>query len=475
MDKQSKQRKNRISNEAKIYKRLSTELKRQQKASMPESLTPLEDEVRIMLPAPFLTMEFENFENLRAIHIDILREMLYYIREVLIKQLDPDYQGYNSLFRASDFSKNGKDLDIVMMLKDFHVSPKHYPKLRAALHILPTIPVWMPFLDGDKRKYKRITHLCDVYLPDEDEKIRNYVHITMEEEVARSFITMKFGYGEVGRIAQQNLSSKYSKRIYGILSRYKDLGGYTMSISEFRRVTGTRMKYEEWKDAENNILLIAKQDIDKHFSQGECDLSFTYQLIYNDKSQKTGEPSAIKFTIYSATTDMDRKLIVVEKGYMEQLEKFLKDELKLSDSICNMLMKRVTRENVKAAISTAINIKLKLDSGNVRLSMNYIIGAFNKFFETFVPPTDDKITPQGKWQKIQESIGKGRSSDVTVLFSQLMFKEYSEEANEIILVAPSREFAEKELAGNMQLLLNKVSEYFNDHVNIRFEYKNVND
>ena len=172
---------------------------------------------------------------------------------------------------------------------------------------------------------------------------------------------------------------------------------------------------------------------------------------------------------------MDRKLIVVEKGYMEQLEKFLKDELKLSDSICNMLMKRVTRENVKAAISTAINIKLKLDSGNVRLSMNYIIGAFNKFFETFVPPTNDKMTPQGKWQKIQESIGKGRTSDVTAIFKQLLFKEYDEEANKIILVAPSREFAEKELAGNQQLLLEKVSEYFNDEVQIGFEYKNVND
>ena len=144
----------------------------------------------------------------------------------MIKQLDPDYQGYNSLFKASDFSKNGKDLDIVMKLKDFQVSPQNYPKLRAALHILPMIPVWMPFEDGDKRKYKRITSLCDVFIPDESEKIRNYVHITMEEEVAKIFINMKFGYGEVGRIAQQNLTSKYSKRIYGLLSRYKENGGY---------------------------------------------------------------------------------------------------------------------------------------------------------------------------------------------------------------------------------------------------------
>ena len=475
MAKKRNHHKKRLSDEKELYKRMSIELQRQQKANMPESLAPLDGEVRIILPAPFLTMEFEDFKSLRAVHIDIIREMLYYIREVLIKQLDPDYQGYNSLFKASDFSKNGKDLDIVMKLKDFQVSPQNYPKLRAALHILPMIPVQMPFVDGDKRKYKRITSLCDVFIPDESEKIRNYVHITMEEEVAKIFINMKFGYGEVGRIAQQNLTSKYSKRIYGLLSRYKENGGYTMGIAEFRRVTGSALKYDEWKDAEKNILLFAKKDIDDHFSRGECDLSFTYRLIYNDKSKTSGEPDAIEYKIYSATTDMDRKLIVVEKGYMEQFEKFLKEELSLSESICKMIMKRVTRENVKAAISTAINIKLKIDSGDVRQSINYIIGAFNKFFETFVPVTEEsKLTPQDKWNKIQESIGKGRTSDVTALFSQLLFKDYNEESNEITIIAPSREFAEKNLADNMQLLLNKVNEYFNDQVKIKFEYKQTN-
>ena len=192
MAKKRNHHKKRLSDEKELYKRMSIELQRQQKANMPESLAPLDGEVRIILPAPFLTMEFEDFKSLRAVHIDIIREMLYYIREVLIKQLDPDYQGYNSLFKASDFSKNGKDLDIVMKLKDFQVSPQNYPKLRAALHILPMIPVWMPFEDGDKRKYKRITSLCDVFIPDESEKIRNYVHITMEEEVAKIFINMKY-------------------------------------------------------------------------------------------------------------------------------------------------------------------------------------------------------------------------------------------------------------------------------------------
>ena len=84
------------------------------------------------------------------------------------------------------------------------------------------------------------------------------------------------------------------------------------------------------------------------------------------------------------------------------------------------------------------------------------------------------MTPQDKWNKIQESIGKGRTSDVTALFSQLLFKDYNEESNEITIIAPSREFAEKNLADNMQLLLNKVNEYFNDQVKIKFEYKQTN-
>ena len=326
------------------------------------------------------------------------------------------------------------------------------------------IPVWMPFEDGDKRKYKRITSLCDVFIPDESEKIRNYVHITMEEEVAKIFINMKFGYGEVGRIAQQNLTSKYSKRIYGLLSRYKENGGYTMGIAEFRRVTGSALKYDEWKDAEKNILLFAKKDIDDHFSRGECDLSFTYRLIYNDKSKTSGEPDAIEYKIYSATTDMDRKLIVVEKGYMEQFEKFLKEELSLSDSICKMIMRRITRENVKAAISTAINIKLKIDSGDVRQSINYIIGAFNKFFETFVPVTEEnKLTPQDKWNKIQESIGKGQSHSVVEACSQILLDKYDEDTKELYLITSNMAKITEDIKS---IIRSRIDEYFGKDVKI---------
>ncbi|MBR1557179.1 MAG: replication initiation protein [Prevotella sp.] len=468
--------------EEKVYSDLSTEMKRQYKAGMPESLSPLDGEIKIMLPVPFLTMEFKEYidpetgkkKGFTSLHLDVMREMFYHIREVLIKQLDPTYQGYNSLFKASDFSKNGKDLFIPMKLKDFHVSPAHYKQLRSALEILPIIPVAIPFEDGQKRKYRRITHLCDVYIPEESEtKIRNYVNITIEEEVAKRLITMKFGFGEAGRKASQNLSSKYSKRIYDLLSTYKNLGGYTISTMEFKRMCGIANKYKNrWNKVEENILLLSKKEIDDHFSKGECDLSFTYRPLYHG-GKNVGEPDAIEFKIFSASSELDRKIIIIEKGYTEQFEKFLKEEFNLSPSLCKMFLKRVTGENVKSALSTAVNIKAALESGNVKQSQHYIITSLNNFFENFVPPVEENkdMPPMKKWQQITETVGKGSDAAVSQVISRLLFVSFDEGINTLYLQAPSPEFAKKEVAPHESILIGKVHEYFGKEVNIKFTYK----
>ena len=467
-------KKKQLSREEELYKKLSIEAKRQLRADNPQSLAPLDNEVKIMIPVTFSTMG----GNLSSVQIDVIREMFYHLRQTLIKQLDPDYKGFNSLFTASDFSEDGKGIVLPMKLKEFHVDPNRYPELRSALNILPTIPVQIPFIDGKNRRFKKTKGFCTVFIPEKEEhKIRDYCVITIDKEIAEKFISLDLGYGVIGRIASQNLDSKYSKRIYNLLSTYKNLGGYTVSMKEFRRICAIENRYvNNWSKVEENVLLKAKAEMDENFSRGQLEMSFTYRPLYNN-GQNCGEPDAIEFKIFSAKSELDRKIIIIEKRYKEQFEKFLKEELKLSPSLCRMFMKRITGENVKAAISTAINVKAQIESGNVKQESQYIIGSFNNFFETFVPPVEEneKFTPQAKWNKIQESIGKGRTSDVTALFSQLLFKEYNEAANEITLIAPSREFAENELAGNMQLLLNKVNEYFNDQVNIKFEYKNIND
>lgn len=469
--KKSKPKKSR---EEELFEKLSTEMKRQWKASTPDSFAPLNGEVRIMIPAPFTTMEFKS-DNFNAIHLDVIREMFYCIREVLIKQLDPDYRDINSLFKASDFSKNGKDLFIPMKLKDFHVHPKRYPELRSALRFLSHIPCEIPFEDSERRKYRKCSNFCDVYIPEEGEaKIRNYVNITIEEEVAKRLVTMDFGYGEVGRIASQNLSSKYSKRMYNLLCAHKNNGGYTQSIFEFRKTFGINSKYkEQWSKIEENVLLSAKKEMDFHFSKGEVDLSFTYRPIYNGE-RHTGVPDAIEYKIFSVVSDMDRKLIVIEKGYTEQFEKMLKEELGVSDSICRMIMKRVNGDNVKAAISKAIDIKLQVDSGKVQHTKNYVIGAFNKFFEEYVPPKPEEntLSPQARWNKIQEEIGRGHPKSISDIFSQLLLDSYNENEKKLYITAPSEDYARNNITKEIsELLENKLNKHFGKDVSIQFIYK----
>lgn len=463
-----------LTREEELYKKLSIETRRQLKANNPQSLAPLDNEVKIMIPVSFSSMG----GDLSSIQIDVIREMFYYLRQALIKQLDPNYKGFNSLFTATDFSEDGKSIVLPMKLKEFHVDPYRYPELRSALTILASIPVQIPFVDGKNRKFKKIQGFCHVYIPDKEEKkIRDYCVITIEKEIAEKFISLDLGYGIVGRIASQHLDSKYSKRIYNLLSTYKNLGGYTINMKEFRRICAIENRYvNKWAKVEENVLLRAKEEMDENFSRGELELSFTYRPLYNN-GQNNGEPDAIEFKIFTAKSELDRKIVIMEKGYREQLEKFLKDELKLSPSLCRMFMKRVTLENVKAAISTAINVKTQIESGNVKQEAQYIISSFNNFFETFTPLTEetDNMTPQAKWNKIQESIGKGQSHNIQDIFSQLLFKSYDKEKKEIMILVPSHDFAVQNFPNEgsecKSILRAKVNDFFGKDIKIQLKVK----
>ncbi len=461
-----------------IQRKMELAQQRSSKAKLPESLELLKGETKIILPYQ-INMMGGTFSKVQQ---EVILDMYDHIKAKLILQLNPEYDKSPvlSLFKPEDFEDeidSGTFLRIEMSLKDFGVKPSHYPELRGALLALPSVLVSLPYIDKQKRKWTKSESLfSSVYVG--TEKYDTSCIIKIKKEMAELAIDMKQGYGEIGRKASRSLSTKYAGRLHMLMSQFGDMGGFTLSIKDFRRIMGIEKKYlNDWSKVEKHTLLNPKKEIDEKFSEGSCDYYYTYELLYNNRPEN-GFPDAIKFSVYSAVSPTERKLIVLEKTLAEQFEKDLEDILAVPKSVCSTLSKRVTAENGKAAISKIIELHTWMLTHEVKTNKAmFVVKSLNNFFDTFISPATESqnLAPQAKWNKIQESIGKGRSSDVTALFSQLLFKEYNEEANEITLVAPSREFAEKELAGNMQLLLNKVSEYFNDQTKIKFEYKTIND
>ena len=84
---------------------------------------------------------------------------------------------------------------------------------------------------------------------------------------------------------------------------------------------------------------------------------------------------------------------------------------------------------------------------------------------------EKNLAPLSNWQKIIEKIGQSQTQSVVEQFSQLFFDSFNEDGKELIISAPSEDYA-RNIGANMDLLLNKVTEYFGKDVNLKFVYRN---
>ena len=452
-----------------MQKKFELAQRRASKAQIPKSLEYLKNERRIMLPYQISTMEAD-FSKLQQ---EVILDMFDHIREKLIWQLDPAHKN-DSLFKPEDF---GEDKDIIiidMALKEFGVQSNRYPELRGALNALPSITVSIPYIDKKQRKWRKSTPLFDAVLTGEEEGNKNQCVIKIKKDMAEIAIDIRPGYGQIGRNASRSLTTKYAGRLHILMSAHSSLGGFTLNIDEFRRMLGIQNKYlNEWSKVERKVLLEPKEEIDAKFTEGLCDYYYTYELLYNQRPEK-GSPDAIKFTIHSTESSLDRKLVVIEKTLAEQFEKDLHEILNIPTNTCSYLSRRITSENGRAAISKIIELQTWLSTHEKTTNKAmFVVKSMNNFFDAFEQKKVENkdLAPIRKWQKIQEVIGQGMSHAIVDVFAQVLFESFNDDEKQLVLTAPSKEFARQYFDDGeyKNILRGKVDEYFGSDVKINLK------
>lgn len=84
---------------------------------------------------------------------------------------------------------------------------------------------------------------------------------------------------------------------------------------------------------------------------------------------------------------------------------------------------------------------------------------------------EKNLAPLTRWKQMIEKIGQSQSQDDVEQFSQLFFDSFSENEKELVISAPSEDFA-RNMGANIQLLCLKVTEYFGKDIKIKFKYRN---
>lgn len=177
------------------------------------------------------------------------------------------------------------------------------------------------------------------------------IEIGLDPKIRPFFFDLKQNFTAFQLHMALSLDSKYAKRIYEMLSQYKDMGMFKIELMELKRrlllydeKTGEE-QYKNWSDFEKRILLTAKKEINE-----KTDISIDYkatkigrkfsEIIFLIKISK-GTQVKIDFRDDSAAMfgrlvnefrlRKDQAILVVEKFSLQEINKALYDiRLKMS-------------------------------------------------------------------------------------------------------------------------------------------------
>lgn len=156
-----------------------------------------------------------------------------------------------------------------------------YRELKKAFEELAGM-FWM--FEDEKTFHFKPKHLLNTI--DENarcEYIDGTIYIALNPTLSQYFIALKH-YTSYELNSYMNFSSWYSMRIFEILSAWKDKGGCTFKIENFRELMDCKGKYKENSDLIKRTLTEPLKELEN------TELEFEYKLTYSSKSNK-GRPS----------------------------------------------------------------------------------------------------------------------------------------------------------------------------------------
>ena len=185
-------------------------------------------------------------------------------------------------------------INIKIPLRDI-TKPNHYDSVKVALKKLASIVVEIPV----KNNKLRITGLLTAEIP-EIPDYNSTIDIFIQRSVAKYLVEIdKDAYGKpiqwtyfMYQIAQ-SATNKYTSRIYKKLCSWKQKGGFTISLVEFRQWLNLGDKYDRFSNIKKAILIPVQNDL-----TGKADVWFNC----NDKNFVTKNGNVVTHLNFKVIT-----------------------------------------------------------------------------------------------------------------------------------------------------------------------------
>jgi len=137
------------------------------------------------------------------------------------------------------------------------------------------------------------------------EKNSKILQVKIPEAIVPVLLYIGEGFTQYQKTIALTLKSTHAKRLYEICNRWKDVGGYTCSLDDFKEMMCLDDKYSKLSMLKTRVLDAAKKELDE-----QSDITFEYSL----KKEKARNFNVISFKIITKTKEKEK-----EKAYDDQL------------------------------------------------------------------------------------------------------------------------------------------------------------
>ena len=166
--------------------------------------------------------------------------------------------------------------------------------------------------------------------------------LEMDREVAKVFINVDRGFTRYIKEIALRAQSRYTIRMYMLISSWKEKGGFSIYVDRFRKFLKLEDKYPEFKDLYKRVIRPVYDDL---FEQADC--WFEMAEVYRNSGDS--QPYKLNFkVIKSALSKKEEDLL---KGQKKMITNFCTLHFAMQDEHLQQFIPHITLNNHAAVLN----------------------------------------------------------------------------------------------------------------------------
>lgn len=309
-----------------------------------------------------VTLMAGDFKTVQIRILIAVIEKLQNVIELSIQHLDK-YGTSIPCEQLSLFQEYSDRIRVDIAYRDLGVNPDQYKEVKSMVRKLISIPVEFDVKDPITGEESwSITGLFTKANIPKTPYSRGF-SLEMDREVAKVFINVDRGFTRYIKEIALRAQSRYTIRMYMLISSWKEKGGFSIYVDRFRKFLKLEDKYPEFKDLYKRVIRPVYDDL---FEQADC--WFEMAEVYRNSGDT--QPYKLNFkVIKSALSKKEEELL---KGQKKMITNFCSLHFAMKDEHLQQFIPQITLSNYKAVVTKMLYWDVSFNLGYNKNEITYL-------------------------------------------------------------------------------------------------------